>query len=376
MSVFTRPKKVKPGQRKRWHYEFRIRGACYRGALSEARTKWQAEQAETQIRQQVYEGKFGGLVSAPRLKDFIDEIYLPWAKANKRSCRDDVWRSGVLNEYFGKQRMDEIAPFQIERFKQERRAGLTWRGTQRTPASVNRELEVLSRIFSIAIDNGMNIQNPCRKVRLLRMDNHRNRYLSKDEETRLMAILEGRRAHLRCIVILALHTGMRRGEILSLRWDEVDFARGLILVKRTKNGRDRMIPMNSIVRETLAAIRQEATTDGQVFPINDVKRSFVYACVKAKIADFRFHDLRHTAATRLADHGADAFQIAAILGHSSIQMTARYTHATSDGLRRAMESLAVNDKQVGKISPTISPQFALREQEANAQTVGQIRLAS
>src|SRR5258708_32540399 len=97
MSVFTRPKKVKPGQRKRWHYEFRVRGVCYRGALPEARTKWQAEQAETQIRQQVYEGKFGGLAIAPRLKDFIDEIYLPWAKANERSCRYDVWRSAALH---------------------------------------------------------------------------------------------------------------------------------------------------------------------------------------------------------------------------------------------------------------------------------------
>src|SRR5258708_3739716 len=177
-------------------------------------------------------------VYAPRLKDFIDEIYLPWTKANKRSCRDDVWRSGVLIEYFGKQRMDEIAPFQIERFKHERRAGLTWRGTQRTPASVNRELEVLSRIFTIAIDNGMNIQNPCRKVKLLRTDNQRNRYLSEEEETRLMAILVGRRAHLRPVVILALHTGMRRGEILSLRWNQIDFVRGLILVQRTKTGRD------------------------------------------------------------------------------------------------------------------------------------------
>jgi integrase len=133
--------------------------------------------------------------------------------------------------------------------------------------------------------------------------------------------------------------------------------------------------MNSTVRETLAVIRQQVEGD-QVFSINDVKRSFAYACVKAKIADFRFHDLRHTAATRLADRGADAFQIAAILGHSSIQMTARYTHATSDGLRRAMESLAVADKQVGKISPTISPQFAADGQEANAQIAEPVRLAS
>src|SRR5216683_2339601 len=96
MSVYKRGK-----QSTHWHYYFRVRGVRYRGALPEARTKWEAEQAETQIRQQVYEGKFGGLAIAPRLKDFIDETYLPWAKANKRSCRDDVWRSGVLIEYFG-----------------------------------------------------------------------------------------------------------------------------------------------------------------------------------------------------------------------------------------------------------------------------------
>src|SRR6266404_5315604 len=136
----------------------------------------------------------------------------------------------------------------------------------------------------------------------------------------------------------------------------------------------RRIPYRKAGDRTIV-IRQQVEGD-QVFPINDVKRSFAYACVKAKIADFRFHDLRHTAATRLADRGADAFQIAAILGHSSIQMTARYTHATSDGLRRAMESLAVNDKQVGKISPTIPPQFSADGQEANAQIAEEVRLAS
>jgi len=189
-----------------------------------------------------------------------------------------------------------------------------------------------------------------------------------------MAILVGRRVHLRPVIILALHTGMRWRDLVSPL--ESDRLRTWPNPRAENQERSRpFIPMNSIVRETLAAIRRQAESD-QVFPIDDVKRSFTYACDKAKLADFRFHDLRHTAATRLADRGSDAFQIAAILGHSSIQMTARYTHATSDGLRRAMESLAVNDKQVGKISPTISPQFATREQEANGQTVGQIRLAS
>ena len=173
----------------------------------------------------------------------------------------------------------------------------------------------------------------------------------------------------------------RHGEILSLRWDEVDFSRGLFLVKRTKNGRDRMIPMNSIVRETLAALRQEANTDGQVFPINDVKRSFVYACVKAKMLDFRFHDLRHTAATRLADRGADAFQIAAILGHATIQMSAHYTHATGHGLRRAMESLPANGRELRETSPHNFPTiwlWSIRAQRANVgcQKVSELKFGA
>jgi integrase len=135
-----------------------------------------------------------------------------------------------------------------------------------------------------------------------------------------------------------------------------------------------MIPMNTVVRETLAAIRQQATDD-QVFSINDVKRSFAYACVKAKTADFRFHDL-HTAVTRLADRGADAFQIAAILGHATIQMSARYTHATDHGLRRAMESLTANGRDLRETSFTISPQFGVGQLTPNVQTLESRRLAS
>ena len=180
-----------------------------------------------------------------------------------------------------------------------------------------------------------------------------------------MAIVVGRRVHLRPVIILAFHTGMRWGEILSLRWNQIDFARGLILIQRTKSGRDRMIPMNSTVRETLAAIQQQGD---QVFPINDVKRSFAYSCVKAKIADFRFHDLRHTAATRLADRGADAFQIAAILGHATIQMSARYTHATDHGLRRAMESLTAKETELRGNFPHNFPtiwSWSINAQRAN-----------
>ena len=213
---------------------------------------------------------------------------------------------------------------------------------------MNLELAVLSRIFALAVELKQAASNPCRKVRKLRVDNQRNRYLSTDEETRLMAQLTGRRKHLHALVSLALGTGMRRGELLNLSWRHVDFLRGVIHVVNTKTARDRIIPMSQGVREVL--IEQRQTQEGDlVFAsrriakrrmdegLVDVKKGFVAACIDAGIADFHFHDLRHTFATRLGDAGCNATTIARLLGHSNIQMSMRYTHASDDSLRNAVK---------------------------------------
>src|ERR1044072_8777386 len=109
-------------------------------------------------------------------------------------------------------------PVAIEKWKRDRAQSITRRGTIRSPASVNMELAVLSRIFALAVELEQAASNPCRKVRKLRVDNQRNRYLSADEETRLMNQLKGRRRHLYPLVVLALGTGMRRGALLNLSW--------------------------------------------------------------------------------------------------------------------------------------------------------------
>src|SRR6185436_18002468 len=146
---------------------------------------------------------------------------------------------------------DQISPLLVEKFKKQRREPETRFKRERRPASVNRELAALSRIFSLAIDNGITDTNPCRKVKKLRENNERKRYLTSEEEGRLMGALTGRRAHLRPLVLLAINTGMRRGELLSLMWRNVDFQRGVIHVTNTKTGRDRDGPMNSEVRSIL-----------------------------------------------------------------------------------------------------------------------------
>ena len=146
-------------------------------------------------------------------------------KVNKRTWVHDEFRSRALIKELGNKPMDEISPILIEKYKRDRRASKTARGTDRAPSTVNRELELLSKMFSLAIDQGLAIHNPCRKVKRYREDNERNRYLSDEEEARLIAALDNQRTGLRPLVVLAIHTGMRRGELLNLRWANVDFER-------------------------------------------------------------------------------------------------------------------------------------------------------
>ena len=144
MSVYKRGSK--------WCFDFWIDGKRYRGAIPEARVKAQAERAENAIRDQVYEGRYGKKkAAAPLLRDFVTNTFLPWSRANKRTWREDVYRSQSIIAFFGKQRLDEISSAQIEKFKMKRQQTPTKNGSERRPATVNRELENLSRMFTLAM---------------------------------------------------------------------------------------------------------------------------------------------------------------------------------------------------------------------------------
>ena len=207
----------------KWHYAFCIRKVRYRGALPEARTKFQAEQAETKIKLSVFEARYGKQTGDKDLVEFIDEVYLPWARQNKRTWKHDEFRARTIADSFNGKKFSQISPLLIEKFKKERHESITKKGTRRSAASVNRELELLSRIFNLAIDCEVAESNPCSKVRKLRLNNKRIRYLLDEEAPRLLAALTGPRAHLRPLVIVALGTGMRRGDQLNLRWGKSRF---------------------------------------------------------------------------------------------------------------------------------------------------------
>jgi len=341
---------------KNYYYDFTLRGyPRMRGVITEARTKWEAEQAEVKIKRELLENRYDlRRTSTERLTDFIDEVFLPWSKLNKRSWRDDVYITNTLKEYFGGKTFQELSPLLVEKFKGDRLKGITKKGTQRARATVNREFDVLSKVFSLAVDYKKMDANPCSKVKKLRVSNQRYRYLLPEEEPRLMAALDGPRAHLKAAVIVALGTGMRLGEQLCLRKRQVDFLRNIVTPTETKNGKDRDIPMNVEVRGALVELCKNKSGDDYVFTspktdghLKEVKKGFETALRIAGIEGLRWHDLRATFGTRLGEAGYDAFTIAQLMGHSDIRMTARYVRGTERNKRAAVEAVRL-DFQVSR----------------------------
>lgn len=335
----------------KWHYDFMIDSARYRGAIKTARTKAQAEQAELQIKLKVHEGTYGRPKGSITMRDFVETRYVPWAKANKRSWKIDMSRIKPILAFFGSKRLGEISPFLIEKFKIERKNTPVVSKTKvkaRSVGAVNRELRLVSRIFKLAIANHEVAENPCQKVGIFKGEQGRTRYLLPDEEERLMAVLNGERSHLRDMVILVINTGLRIGEVLNLEPEHIDLHRDVVYIKGTKNDEDREVPLNDVSRGLLIKLLASCQGEGYEYlftnPVTKtryttIKTAWNTACRKAGISGLRFHDLRHTFGTRAADAGIPLNAIRDVMGHKSTAMTERYAHATDEGKRRAVEAV-------------------------------------
>ena len=350
MPVFKRKcKRCKKNcsHREVWYYAFCIRGSRYREAIPEARTKYHAEQAEAAARLAVFEGRYGSEPSNIKLREFVETQYLPWAHNEKKSWRNDQSRAKPILAYFGAKKMREITTFSVEQFKRDRRSSISARGSVRSPSSVNRELQLLSRIFSLAVQRGAIENNPCRNVKLCSVPATLMRYLTAEEEARLIPLLRERWPRLWRIVTIDLYTGMRMTEVLTLHKSQVDFKRGVIELLVTKSGKPRTIPIHNDIDPVLRMLCEEAGPTGYLFenlktgkPVREVKTAWRSALPEAGIQGFRFHDLRHSFGTMAADGGAHPKDIQAILGHADINTTMRYVHATDEGKRKAVDAAA------------------------------------
>jgi integrase len=278
--------------------------------------------------------------------DFIEEEYLPHCKATHTAttyANSDQVRARILKPFFGAMLLRAVTSGDVQRYVDKRTTQPAFhRGRSVRPATINRELGFLSGIFSEAERRGYVERNPVRGIALLPERNDKLRWLTEEEEGRLLAYCP---TFLRPIVLLAIHTGMRRGEILNLKRVDLNFKDGLIRVADTKNHKVRYIPMNVKAREILD---QTPEVLGVPFVfVNpesgdryvDTTHAFLRACRCAGITGLRFHDLRHTFASRLAQAGIPLNNIRELMGHGSMQMVLRYAHLSPNCLREAVAVL-------------------------------------
>jgi integrase len=315
---------------------------------------------------------------AGTVRTFLESQYQPWVIANRKTGGQTVTRvltafpDTILNRGLA-----ELTGFQLEGWRTQRRRD----GIQDT--TINRDLDALRAVLSKAVEWGLIAVHPMRPIRRAKVDTlGRLRFLSAEEEQRVRAALEsrdearrdGRRRfnawreargyktlpppgtypdHLTPIVLLALNTGLRRGELLALTWGDVDMIGARLTVQgaSAKSGLTRYVPLNSEAIDTMSTWRTCSTSDEDpapdavVFPGPDggpmfsLKTAWKPIATTAKLRDFTFHDLRHTFASKLVQAGVDLNTVRELLGHSDIKMTLRYAHLAPEHRAAAVAKL-------------------------------------
>jgi len=273
---------------------------------------------------------------SPLFEDF-EKNYIAWSKENKKSWdRDESMLKNHLTPFFGKSPLNLIKPGTIENYRTKRRK------VKVSVATINREVALLKAIYNKAILWGKARENPVKKIKLYKENNTIVRYLTKKEAGRL---IEACNDFLRPIVLLALNTGMRQGEIFKLQWKDVNLKRGIITILDGKDGKDAHLPINEDVQYLLSDFPR-FVNNPHIFPgmkpgapLNNVHHSWNTALKKAGIENFRFHDLRHTFASWLVMGGVDIYTVKDLLRHKSIEMTLRYAHLTPEHKKAALNRL-------------------------------------
>ena len=258
--------------------------------------------------------------------------FLP--QERRRRAKDVVAQLSFWKRQIGHQKLSAISPFEICRIRDELARGKTVQNKPRQPATVNRYLSALGPVFTAAVkDWGWMPESPMSRVRKLKEPRGRLEYLTQEQRDELLSHCGER---LRLIVLLALCTGMRRGELVGLRRTDVDLPQRRIVLQHTKNGDRRSIPITPTLFDILSEHVAKLAPDELLFPSPkkgyerqpwDFTQAWNTAVKAAKLKHgFRFHDLRHSCATYLAMNGATTSEIAEVLGHKTLQMVKRYAH--------------------------------------------------
>jgi integrase len=335
-----------------WWMRFSYRGRQFRRS-TETPDKRLAEKIHHKVMTQIAEGKWldidpaGDTTFRELIEKYLREHSPKKAeggvKRDRSSCKH-------LLLYFGDYLLADITPRLISEYK-----GLRYsKGAM--PATINRELALMKHAFTLATREwDLSRDNPVKRVSMEREDNARDRWLDYDEEDRLLAACP---EWLGEIVTFAVNTGMRLEEILSLEWKNVSLFRRTATVVKSKNREKRTIPLNEPILKLLKArskVRHLASgyvftsLSGTKIDQGNLRRVFIPARKKAGLEDLRFHDLRHTFATRLVQSGIDLYKVQKLLGHKTPAMTQRYAHHYPESLRDTVDILGQARAEISTI---------------------------
>jgi len=270
-----------------------------------------------------------------------------------------------IREHFGEDTLlANIRYLNLETYRNHLKQKLTQYGTIRSDASVNRVTACLSHLFSKAVEWEKIEQNPFSRGKslIIKENNQRTRFLTEDEVTNL---LDECPKYIRNIAECALNTGMRKGEILPLKWDQI--RNGFIYLRETKTKEPRQIPINDDLEAMFKGIRKEQhLRSDHIFlhegkPIKTIRVAFIGALRRADIEDFSFHDLRHTFASQVIMKGGSLKDVQELLGHKTMAMTLRYAHLTQEHKKAAVNLL--NGLTTSRVSQNVT--FSPLRESAN-----------
>lgn len=278
----------------------------------------------------------------------LEEILLKYEENYKHQVSFQTGKWYMLDNfrsYFGKDtRLSDIRYVDLETYRNRLRNKPAKHGGFRADSSVNKEMSCLHHIFNKAVEWEMAESNPFDrgKTLLLKENNQRLRYLTEEEVPRLLAECS---EYLHPIVVCAINTGMRRGEILDLKWEQI--RGGWIYLQRTKTQEPRQVPVNDELVILFKHLRRRhhfrseyVFQDKGRAKFKRVEKGFNAACKRAGIEDSRFHDLRHTFASHMIMRGASLKEIQEILGHKNLTMTMRYAHLSQEKKKQAVNLLS------------------------------------
>lgn len=340
-----------------YRVKIRLKGQPIQTATFERITdarRW-VQQTEAAMR----EGRYFKTSEAKKhtLNEAVDRYIKTVLPHKPRSQYPQTLQLKWWKEVIGYHALADVTPALIAEQREKLAVGITARNKLRTSATVNRYLAALSHVFTVAVKEwGWLESNPLQKVTKLKEPRGRVRFLSDEERQRVLELCKKSESPwLYLIVVLALSTGARRMEILGLHWDDVDLNRGVITLHQTKNGERRVLPITGFVLTLLKEhSKVRSLNTNLVFPGKnlltpvDIRSPWETVLKKAEITDFRFHDLRHSAASYLAMNGASMAEIAEILGHKTLQMVKRYAHLSEAHTAKVVSKM--NEKIFGEMA--------------------------